>query len=159
MTSYEKLLVEAEKLGIKVREAKFEGKSGYYCNNKILINSDISECDKYCILAEEIGHHLKTYGDISNQNDLKNKKQEMIARRSGYKLLIEPDDIVHAMKKGCNNKYEIAEYLNISESCFEEIIEDLKKQYGIGVWVGNYYLKLEPYLGLIKDFGGLFNYK
>ena len=29
----------------------------------------------------------------------------------------------------------------------------------MGVLVGNYYLQLEPNLGIIKDFGGLFDYK
>ena len=63
------------------------------------------------------------------------------------------------MKDGCNNRFEIADYLNISEEFLEDLIEDYKRLYGLGVLIGNYYLQLEPTLGLIRDLGGLFDYK
>ena len=161
MTKYEKLIMEAEKIGAEIRELDFGTPKpcGRCLDNIIYINNQITDKNKYEVLAEELGHYHLTVGDITDLSDVRNKKQELKARRYGYNLLIEPDDLVHAMKNGCNNKYEIAEYLNISESCFDEIIEDFKKQYGMGILVGNYYLQFEPYLGLIKDFGGLFNYK
>ena len=158
--TYEDLLEECRTLNIKVKELTLNGSDGRCLGNRIAIDKNLKTiAEKRCTLAEELGHYHLTVGDITDLSDVRNKKQELKARRYGYNLLIEPDDLVHAMKNGCNNKYEIAEYLNISESCFDEIIEDFKKQYGIGVWVGNYYLQFEPYLGLIKDFGGLFNYK
>lgn len=161
MREYDDLLINANKQGFSVVEIDLgtDTPCGKCIGNTIYINNRITTKEKACILAEEIGHYYLTVGDITNQKDINNKKQELKARRYGYNLLIEPDDIIHAVKKGCNNRYEIADYLNISEEFFEELIEDYKKRYGIGVLVGNYYLQLEPNLGIIKDLGGLFNYK
>lgn len=161
MREYDDLLINANKQGFLVVEIDLgtDTPCGKCIGNTIYINNRITTKEKACILAEEIGHYYLTVGDITNQKDINNKKQELKARRYGYNLLIEPDDIIHAVKKGCNNRYEIADYLNISEEFFEELIEDYKKRYGIGVLVGNYYLQLEPNLGIIKDLGGLFNYK
>lgn len=161
MREYDDLLINANKQGFLVVEIDLgiDTPCGKCIGNTIYINNRITTKEKACILAEEIGHYYLTVGDITNQKDINNKKQELKARRYGYNLLIEPDDIIHAIKKGCNNRYEIADYLNISEDFFEELIEDYKKRYGIGVLVGNYYLQLEPNLGIIKDLGGLFNYK
>lgn len=161
MREYDDLLINANKQGFSVVEIDLgtDTPCGKCIGNTIYINNRITTKEKACILAEEIGHYYLTVGDITNQKDINNKKQELKARRYGYNLLIEPDDIIHAVKKGCNNRYEIADYLNISEEFFEELIEDYKKRYGVGVLVGNYYLQLEPNLGIIKDLGGLFNYK
>lgn len=161
MREYDDLLINANKQGFSIVEIDLgtDTPCGKCIGNTIYINNRITTKEKACILAEEIGHYYLTVGDITNQMDINNKKQELKARRYGYSLLIEPDDIIHAVKKGCNNRYEIADYLNISEEFFEKLIEDYKKRYGMGVLVGNYYLQLEPNLGIIKDFGGLFDYK
>lgn len=161
MREYDDLLIKANRQGFSVVEIDLgtDTPCGKCIGNTIYINNRITTKEKICVLAEEIGHYYLTVGDITNQADINNKKQELKARRYGYNLLIEPDDIIHAVKKGCNNRYEIANYLNISEEFFEELIEDYKKRYGIGVLVGNYYLQLQPNLGIIKDLGGLFNYK
>lgn len=55
-----------------------------------------------------------------------------------------------------NTKYEMAEYLELPLSFFEEIIEDFKRQYGVGCRVGKYYLLLEPKFGVLQDIDGLF---
>lgn len=161
MREYDDLLINANKQGFSVVEIDLgtDTPCGKCIGNTIYINNRVTKKEKACILAEEIGHYYLTVGDITNQKDINNKKQELKARRYGYNLLIEPDDIIHAVKKGCNNRYEIADYLNISEEFFEELIKEYKKLYGMGVLVGNYYLQLEPNLGIIKDLGGLFNYK
>ncbi|MGG7176232.1 ImmA/IrrE family metallo-endopeptidase [Clostridium paraputrificum] len=157
--TYDELLIEADKLGIMVREANLRTRDGRCSGNRIAIHKNLSNCEKACVLAEELGHYYLTVGDITNQKIINNRKQELKARRHAYNFLIEPEDIVNAMKKGCNNRYEIAEYLNISEAFFNELIDDYRKQYGLGIYVENYYLQLEPNLGLIKDLGGLFDYK
>ena len=161
MRDYNSLLEKTLKEGVSVVELDLgtDTPCGKCIGNTIYINDRATTNEKRCVLAEEIGHYHLTVGDITDLKDINNKKQELKARRYEYKLLIEPDDIVHAMKKGCNNRYELADHLNISEECFKELIEDYKRQYGMGVFVGNYYLQLEPCLGLIRDFGGLFNYK
>lgn len=161
MRDYNNLLEKTNAEGVSVVEIDLgtDTPCGKCIGDTIFINNRVTTNEKKCVLAEELGHYHLTIGDITDLKSINNRKQELKARRYGYKLLIEPDDIVHTMKQGCSNKYELSDFLNISEEFFEELIEDFKKQYGMGVFVGNYYLQLEPCLGLIRDFGGLFKYK
>lgn len=161
MRDYNNLLRQTNEEGVSVVEIDLgtDTPCGKCIGDTIFINDRSTANEKKCVLAEELGHYHLTIGDITDLKDINNKKQELKARRYGYRLLIEPDDIVQAMKQGFNNRYELADFLNISEEFFDELIEDFKKQYGMGIFVGNYYLQFEPCLGLIRDFGGLFNYK
>lgn len=165
MTKYEKLLIEAEKECVEVIEVDLgtKKKCGKYLSNDeenlIFINSNMTDIEKHEVLAEELGHHHTTHGNITNLDDIRNKKLELIARRDGFKILVEPIDIVAAMRHGASNMYELAEYVNVSVDTLSEIIEDFKKQYGLGILVGNYYIQLEPSFGIFRDIDGLFNYK
>lgn len=154
MTAYEKLLIKAEDLGIRVREIDFgtDEECGYYNNNKILINSRISEQQKKIVLAEELGHHFKTYGDICDQNKLENIKQENIARRKGFEFILEPLDLVYAYRCGCKSIHEIAEFYDISEKKLNEILIDFKKQYGLGKKFDKYYVTFQPQFGFYESF-------
>ncbi len=158
--NYESLIEKAENEGATIIELDFNTnkKYGRCINNYIFLNSNMTSTEKKEILAEELAHYRKTHGNILNQKDLRNKKQELVARRESYKILLDPVDIVHAMKCGAQNIYELADYLDITIETLNSILNDLRKQYGVGVRLGNYYLQLEPALGLIKDFGELFNY-
>ncbi len=152
MTRYEKLLVKAEKVGIKVKEVDFGDyeECGYYCNNKILINTRLNEKQKHGVLAEELGHHYKTHGDISDQTKIENRKKELIARRYGYKFILEPLDIVYAMKSGCTNMYEIADFYELTIEEMINIMNDFKRQYGIGRRFNGYFIAFEPTFAFIK---------
>ncbi|KFX57152.1 ImmA/IrrE family metallo-endopeptidase [Clostridium botulinum] len=154
MTRYEKLLIKAENLGIRVREINFETNEecGYYHDNKILINSRLTERQKHGVLAEELGHHLKTYGDITNQCILKNRKQEKIARRKGYEFILQPLDLVFAYRCGCKNTYEIADFYDITIEKLNEILIDFKHKYGIGKKFGKYFVTLQPNFGFYEIF-------
>ena len=160
MTRYENLLLEAEKEDINVLEINIgtSKKYGRYLDNTIIINSNMTDIEKYEVLAEELGHHHTTSGNITDLNDVRNKKLELVARRDSYKLLVEPNDIVESMRHGANDIYDMAEYVQVTVDTLLNIIEDWKKQYGVGVLVGNYYLQLEPSFGIYRDFGGLFTY-
>lgn len=164
MEKYEKLLIEAEKEGVEVLEVDLGTckKCGKYLSNDkeniIIINSNMTSIEKREVLAEELGHHHTTCGNITNLDDIRNKKLELIARRNGFKIIVEPNDLVNAMRYGVNNIYEMAEYVHVSVDTLYEIIEDFKKQYGAGIHVGNYIMQLEPIFGIYRDIDGLFNY-
>lgn len=159
-TTYEELLCDAEKAGVEVIEADLytSKKCGRCINNLILINSNTSTKEKKEILAEELSHYMKNCGDILDQTITSNIKQENIARRESYKMLVEPVDLIEGMKHGATNIFEMADFLDITVETLNDILSDFKKQYGIGIQVGNYYLQLEPTFGILKDFG-LFDYK
>lgn len=144
--TYENLLLQADKLGLKVKEVNLKTKDGLCKGTRIAIDKKLTtDAQKRCVLAEEIGHYLTTVGDITDQTKIENRKQELKARRYGFKYLIEPIDLVYAFKRGAKNRYEMAEFLNITEEVLDEILEDFKQLYGVGCMVDNYYLQLEPY--------------
>lgn len=152
MDLYEQLLFQAEKLGIKVKEIDLgiNNECGYYCNNKIIINSRISNAQKYVILAEELGHHFTTVGDITNQSQINNIKQELIARRWGHEHIVSLIGLINAFEYGCKDKYQIAEFLGVTIKYLEECISDYKRRYGSSYVIDNYCIIFEPNLMIGK---------
>lgn len=161
MTAYEKLLIKAENLGIRVREVDFETdeECGYYHNNKILINSRLNEKQKYGVLAEELGHHCKTFGDITDQSKLENRKQELIARRWGYAHTVNLVGLIEAFEYGLKYYYEVAEFLGVTETYLYDCIEDYKKQYGEYTEIEQYCIIFVPNLRIVKKipFNNIYN--
>lgn len=82
MTKYESLLDSAQNEDLFVDETPcFSGTriKGLYYDKHIAINKDLeTDTDKACILAEELGHHYTTVGNILDQSKAENKnsKQE-----------------------------------------------------------------------------------
>ncbi|RDY26240.1 hypothetical protein CHL78_014170, partial [Romboutsia weinsteinii] len=77
MNTYEKLHQEAYDDGIMVREVVLKSSSdGLYYNNKIAINKErlSTTNEKICVLAEELGHHYTSYGNILDLSDTNNSR-------------------------------------------------------------------------------------
>jgi|SRR5690625_4853455 len=148
---YEELLKEGEKNGIEIIEIPLKGNlKGLYGDNIIAINSKMTtNNEKTCILAEELGHHYKNYGNILDQTDINNRKQEMLARRWAYEKLVSLNRLIDGYKYGCQNRYELAEYLNVTERFIEEVIKYYKSKYGLYCQVDNYIIYFEP-LGIME---------
>lgn len=148
-TSYEKLLCEYEE-EVQVKETKLSyGFKGLYYDGNILIDSRLTENEKYCILAEEVGHHFTSSGNIINQNKCANRKQERQARSWAYEKVIPLSDLVSAQNDYCTNHYEIAEYLCVSQEFLEETLAYYFQKYGNEVRWKNYLIQFEP-LNIIK---------
>ena len=156
MNSYEKLIDECDKENIEVTEKKFKSTAkGLWKNNKIGISSDIDTIkEKYCILSEEYGHYKTTYGDILNQKDIRNRKQELIARRWGYEKICGLDKIADCIRKGAKNRYEVAELLNVTDEYFEKTIQYLKLKYGCSAYCKGILFIFEPNFGIISNCKG-----
>lgn len=154
MTKYEELLNTAHLKGINVYELDLgvDMPCGKCIANSIIINSRISENEKYCILAEELGHHHTTIGDITNQNEIENSKQELLARRWGYEKTIGILDLINAYNSGCQNKYEIAKYLNVTENFLSEALEYYKCKYERGCKIDTYWIDFSNGLNILKKF-------
>lgn len=152
LTEYEKLLDDADKQHVLVTE-KFDLSDtrlkGLYCDAFIAIDKNLTEADKACVLAEELGHHATTYGNIIDQSSVMNRKQERRARVWVYYLMLQFEDIIGAYEHGCQNRYDIAEYLNISEEFLQDAINYYKDKYGAYVAYDNYFIYFEP-LGVLK---------
>ena len=58
--------------------------------------------------------------------------------------------IIHAFNAGCQNKYEIADFLDVTEEYLEECISCYRDKYGVYTTVDNYVIYFIPYLTVIK---------
>ena len=106
--------------------------------------------EKACVLAEELGHHYTTYGNILDQSDASNRKQELRARAWAYNRQIGLLGLIRAYEHGCRNRFEIAEYLEVTEEVLEECISYYRKKYGIYQSVDNYIIYFVPTLTVFK---------
>ncbi|MDP4177958.1 MAG: ImmA/IrrE family metallo-endopeptidase [Bacillota bacterium] len=151
---YEELLIESEKSGIKIKEKSLKyGFKGLYKNAKVIINSNIkTNNEKSCVLAEELGHHFKTVGNIVDQSNQSNKKQEKIARNWAYEKLVGIVQIINAFKDGINTRYEMAEYLNVTEDFLEDAIQHYREKYGEYYRIDCYMIYFYPFFGIMKIF-------
>ena len=143
---YETLLDEADSHQLKVKEKTLNQYNGLIVGNKIAIRKDIeTETEKSCVLAEELGHYYTSSGDILDQSKPENRKQEHHARLWAYNKMITMDKLSNARKSGCRNRYEIAEYLDVTEEFLQEAIDSYKEIYGDGYHqYGDYLICFEP---------------
>lgn len=123
---------------------------GLYIDGDIAIEKSLSDIEKSCVLAEELGHHFTTSGNILDQSNVSNRKQEYRARLYGYNLQIGLIGLVRAFEHGCQNIHEAAEYLEVTEEYLLEAIQCYHQKYGLCATVDNYIVYFEPCLGVVK---------
>ena len=153
MNAFERLEDEACRDGIDVVSHKFRNKniSGLYCDGTIGINESIdTSIEKTCVLAEELGHHYTSMGNIIDISDSGNRKQERQARLWGYNKLIGLTGIIKAFRAGCRSRHEIAEKLDVTEEYLQECIDCYKDKYGESVEVDNYTIYFIPNLAVME---------
>lgn len=150
---YLQLMQLAEEEDIDVIEMPMSGRNkGFYCDNVIALNSRMETLtETRCVLAEELGHYYTSYGDILDQSKVENRKQEIKARRWGYSKLVPIPKLIQAYKYGCTSKYEIAEYIEVTEEFLEDSIEYYLQRYGICTQYENYIIYFSP-LGVMEIF-------
>lgn len=144
--AYETLLDVAIQEGIEVFENNYIGRvDGLYVDNTITINTRLeTSIDKKCVLAEELGHHYLTHGNILDQTKSENRKEENKARRWAYDRLIGLKGIIEAYEYGVNSLYEMAEYLEVSERFLVDAIECYDGIYGTPYEFDNYLVYFKP---------------
>ena len=145
--NYETLLDEASNSGLIVKEKPLYSSDGRIKGNRIAIRQDITTTtEKSCVLAEELGHHYTSVGDIIDLSDAQNRKQERQARLWAYNKQIGLYGLIQAFQHGCTSLHEIAEYLEVTEQFLHEAIECYRNKYGICTAVDNYVIYFIPNL-------------
>lgn len=145
--NYEALLEEAHQEGLVVKEKPLKYNNGRIKGKRIAIRQDIeTNTEKTCVLAEELGHHHTSVGNILDMDLTGNRKQERQARLWAYNKLIGLRRIVNAFQHGCQNRYEIAEYLEVTEDFLDECISCYRDKYGVGTTLDDYYIMFIPTL-------------
>ena len=149
--TYEELLNIADHDGAVVLEKPLTGSDGRIHRNRIAIRKGIETSkEKSCVLAEELGHYYTTSGNILDQSDTMNRRQELKARFTGYNIKIGLMGIVRAYESGCRNLYEMAEYLDVTEEYLQDALECYTSKYGKCVSVDNYAIYFIPSLMVLK---------
>lgn len=149
--NYEALLDEAHREGLIVKEKPLRYNDGRIRGKRIAIRQDIeTNTEKTCVLAEELGHHHTSVGNILDANDIRNRKQERQARLWGYNKLIGLSGIINAFRAGCHNRHEIAEKLDVTEEYLQECIDCYRDKYGVCTEVDNYIIYFIPNLAVME---------
>lgn len=147
---YNALLNEANAEGISIKERPFKTYDGRIKGKDIYLRKDMNTAEKSCVLAEELGHYYTTVGDILDMNVSENRKQERQARLWGYNRVIGLFGLIRAYEHGCKDKYEIAEYLDVTEEYLEDCINCYRNKYGEYKTVDNYTIYFIPNLMIFK---------
>lgn len=150
MTTYNDLLIEADSNNLITKEKPLRANKGRIKGNRIAIKKDLTETEKKCVLAEELGHHYTAVGDILNQSSVENRKQELRGRILAYNRLIGLRGIIRAYHRHCQNISESAEYLGVTEEFLQETLTYYKSKYGTHTQVDNYVIFFEPSLGVFE---------
>lgn len=147
--NYETLLKEADSQCLVVKEKPLRANNGRIKGKRIAIKKNMSTTEKACVLAEELGHYYTSNGNILDLSKTENRKQERRARLWAYKKAFDLVDLITAYKYGCRNRYELAEYLDVTEEFLQEALGIYKEKYGIYRKVDNYIVYFEP-LGILE---------
>lgn len=144
--TYEQLLTTADQNGLLVKEKKLAKHDGLLKGKRIAIRKDIeTQAEKSCVLAEELGHHYTSSGDILDQDNIMKQKQEYRARLYGYNLKIGLTGLIRAYEAGCRNLYEMADFLDSTEEYLKKAIQCYRSKYGVCTAIDNYVIYFEPF--------------
>ncbi len=149
---FDLLLEDAHNEGLTVKEKPFRTYDGRIKGKSIYLRKDMTTTEKACVLAEELGHHYTTVGNILDQSDPGNRKQEFRARMIAYDKMIGLIGIVRAYRHRCQNLADMADYLEVTEEFLKEALKQYRKKYGRKVGIDNYVIIFEPYLAVMERY-------
>ena len=157
MTKYEELLEIASQENVKVYE-KYDLSGtrlkGLYCDGVIALDKDIeTQTERVCVLAEELGHHYTTVGDITDLTSMNNQKQELKARLTAYNDRIGLQGIIDAYKARRTSPEEMAEFLDVTPEFLQDALECYRTKYAPYVAIDNYVVFFEPCLAVLETLG------
>lgn len=150
MTTYEDILIEAGNNGLITREKALRAHKGRIKGNRIAINDKLTETEKKCVMAEELGHYYTGSGNILDQSSVSNRKQEIQGRIYAYNKLIGLMGIVNAYKNRCASISESAEFLGVTEEFLNDALSYYKSKYGRCATIDNYAVFFEPCVAVLE---------
>ena len=140
--TYEELLEQNPRVNVVERNFNSDKIKGLYYNGNVAINKKIKTIkEKACILAEELGHHETSSGNILDLSNDSSRKQEHVARMWGYNKLIGLQGLIDAFEHRCEGLYEVADFLNVTEEYLIETINSYMHKYGCYVNYKDYIIE------------------
>jgi len=140
--------------GIHIERIKLPAnlKAIYYADPKttpvVVIDSSVNtHNEEACLLAEEIGHHFTSCGNLLTDSDLHKtiiSKQEYLARKWAFKYMISLSDLVDAHLSGCRTIHDVAEHLEITDEFLREAVKVFENIYGSYKLHNGYRIYFDP---------------
>lgn len=154
MTQLEELEQEAYDHDIPVDYVQFKSKrlNGLYIDGSIALRKGMDSAQTADTLTEELEHHYTTVGNILDQNNTSNRKQERLARLRAYDRRIGLSGIIQGYRQHCRNHYELAKCLGVSEETLRDALELYHEKYGCYTKLDGYFIMFEPTLSVIESF-------
>lgn len=146
--NYNELIEQANAEGLIVKEKPFHTFDGRIKGNVIYLRKDMDTIKKKCVFAEELGHYYTAVGNILDTTQVQNMKTEKHGRLWAYNNQIGLLNLIKAYKYGCKSRYEIAEFLEVTEDFLQEAIDCYRSKYGICTTVDNYVIYFIPNLSV-----------
>lgn len=141
--AYEALIEEYPQITIK-EVLLPKGLSGVYFDNEIHLDKRRSKYENHCILAEEIGHHETTHGDITDLKCMRNWKLELVARRWGYEKIVSLDKLIECHELGYKSLVEVCTHLEITAEYLKTSIDHYSSRHGISIDHRGYQIAFDP---------------
>ena len=141
---YEQLETMAEGIPIIYVNDAPKGFKGAYKDGAIFLNFNMPIHEKKEVLAEELGHHFTSVGDITDYKTINNRKQELKARRYGCELIITLDGLIECWQQHMRSVFEMAEYFNVSPQYILKAINHYRMKYGLSTFYDGYLIRFEP---------------
>ncbi len=148
--TYEELLIEADNNNLTVKEKPLPISKGRIKGKRIAIRKGMTEVEKACVLAEELGHYYTAVGNILDQSSVENRKQEMQGRILAYNKQVGLCGIIDAYLHHCQNLSESAEYLGVSEEFLNDALTYYRNKYGVYTTLDNYAIIFEPNIAVLE---------
>lgn len=154
MVTSEELMARFSDLTYKFESNMPEKQKGLYINNVVYLNPQQHPRELTSTVAEEIGHHLTSVGDIIDQDTNEKRKQEQKARDIGATMVVTPQDLIDCYHERFTYVWECADFLGITKQALECALSAYSKQFPEGLVYGDYklFLNLTVHWGLLNGF-------
>lgn len=150
------LFSEIEAEGVEVRRHSFKSSNlkGLYTDGVITLNMPAIEnqAELVCVLAEELGHHHTSYGNILDQKCLQKRKQERLAMNWAHRRLVPLISFISAFEAGVRNRHEFADLIGVTEKFLDNSIQYYLDKYGLCLPYDEKYIICFDPVGVIKLF-------
>lgn len=152
MTKKEELEQMAFDEGVPIDYVNFKSNrlAGLYIDGSVALKSGMSSTKTADTLAEELGHHYTTVGNILDQTNIDARRQEKKARLWAYDKRIGLSGFIQGFRQHCHSRYELAECLGVTEEFLQEAIECYREKYGCMVELDGYIIIFEPRLAVME---------
>lgn len=143
MQNYERLMSQYEDITYIFDRNMPSKHKGLYIDNTVYLNQNQSASELFSTVAEEIAHHLTSYGDIINQSIADSRRQEKKARYVASLMTVSLDGLITCSENGLVYDWECAEFLEVTLSAFQEAIKLYQEKLGMTFDYKDYHFSFE----------------